>query len=125
MSPEEIRHLKHELRTPINHIMGYSSLLLEIAQDDGDLELTNTSSGINEIAKELARAVGKALTDPSASITPEDLTILQKTVLPHIEKITRVIQPDPYPIGFALHLEDLGRIRSAVDRLQKLVESIH
>lgn len=125
MDPEEIRHLKHELRTPINHIVGYSSLLLEIAQDDDDRELANTSSGINEIAKELARAVAIALTDPSGSITSEDLNTLQKTVMPLIEKITRIIRHDPYPIGFASHLEDLGRIRGAVDRLQKLVESIH
>jgi signal transduction histidine kinase len=125
MGPEVIRHLKHELRTPINHLVGYTSLLLEIAQDDGDLELSKTSSEINQIANELARAIGKALTDPSGSVTREDLGSLQKTVVPLIEKITRVIQPDPYPIGFASHLEDLSRIRSAVNRLQNLVESMH
>lgn len=29
MTPEEVRDLRHELRTPVNHLIGYSELLLE------------------------------------------------------------------------------------------------
>ena len=28
-----LRGLRHELRTPINHIIGYSELLLEVAEE--------------------------------------------------------------------------------------------
>ncbi|MGH8471848.1 MAG: sensor histidine kinase, partial [Gammaproteobacteria bacterium] len=31
--PQSASHLRHELRTPINHIIGYSELLLEEAED--------------------------------------------------------------------------------------------
>src|SRR5215211_1180988 len=34
-----LRGLRHELRTPINHIIGYSELLLEEAAEGGYLEL--------------------------------------------------------------------------------------
>lgn len=125
MDPEEIRHLKHELRTPINHIVGYSSLLLEIAQDERDDELANTSSSINQIAEHLAKAVLMALSTPGGNISSDQLNTLQQMVMPLIDKLTNLIRHDPYPIGFASHLEDLDRIRSAVDRLRKLVESGH
>ncbi len=33
---DALRRLRHELRTPVNHILGYGELLLEQATDDGD-----------------------------------------------------------------------------------------
>lgn len=33
--PDELRHLRHELRSPLNHIIGYTDLLLEEADDRG------------------------------------------------------------------------------------------
>ena len=35
VDPAGLRELRHELRTPINHIMGYSELLLEEAEETG------------------------------------------------------------------------------------------
>ncbi|MGH8311558.1 MAG: histidine kinase dimerization/phospho-acceptor domain-containing protein, partial [Steroidobacteraceae bacterium] len=29
MNPEQARELRHELRTPVNHLIGYAELLLE------------------------------------------------------------------------------------------------
>ncbi|MGH8584290.1 MAG: response regulator [Gammaproteobacteria bacterium] len=47
--PDSVSHLRHELRTPINHIIGYSELLLEEAKDSrlepftGDLRKIHTA----------------------------------------------------------------------------------
>ncbi|MGH8489078.1 MAG: histidine kinase dimerization/phospho-acceptor domain-containing protein [Gammaproteobacteria bacterium] len=47
--PHSASHLRHELRTPINHIIGYSELLLEEAKDSqlepftGDLQKIHTA----------------------------------------------------------------------------------
>ncbi|MDQ3565572.1 MAG: response regulator [Pseudomonadota bacterium] len=47
--PDSVSHLRHELRTPINHILGYSELLLEEAEDSalqpfsGDLQKIHTA----------------------------------------------------------------------------------
>jgi signal transduction histidine kinase len=47
--PDSVSHLRHELRTPINHIIGYSELLLEEAKDSqlepftGDLQKIHTA----------------------------------------------------------------------------------
>ena len=38
MTPEEARELRHELRTPVNHLIGYAELLLE--EDELDELLT-------------------------------------------------------------------------------------
>ncbi len=48
--PQATSHLRHELRTPINHIIGYSELLLEEARDSqlepftGDLQKIHTAA---------------------------------------------------------------------------------
>ncbi len=34
MTPDVLRRLRHELRTPVNHLIGYTELLLEDASDD-------------------------------------------------------------------------------------------
>jgi signal transduction histidine kinase len=34
-----LSHLRHELHTPLNHIIGYSEMLLEDAADDGNAAL--------------------------------------------------------------------------------------
>jgi signal transduction histidine kinase len=33
LSPEAVSELRHELRTPVNHIVGYTEMLLEDAPD--------------------------------------------------------------------------------------------
>ena len=36
----QIAGIRHDLRTPINHVIGYSEMLQEMAEDDGqDLSL--------------------------------------------------------------------------------------
>ena len=35
-----LRELRHELRTPINHILGYTEILLEEASEAGLAEVT-------------------------------------------------------------------------------------
>ncbi len=34
LSADLVRQLRHELRTPINHIIGYSEMLEEVAADE-------------------------------------------------------------------------------------------
>lgn len=53
----EERHLKHELRTPVNHIVGYGALLLETARDSGSEPVTQHALRIDNLARDLHLAV--------------------------------------------------------------------
>jgi signal transduction histidine kinase len=57
MTAEETRMLKHELRTPINHIIGYSELLLEAADDEGENGVSERAKAIHKNGQTLASLV--------------------------------------------------------------------
>ena len=61
---ELLRTLRHELRTPINHIIGYSELMLEEASDLGQADLAPDLQKIQAAGKELLTLVNEFL-DPS------------------------------------------------------------
>src|ERR1051325_11426618 len=60
MNGEELRRLKHELRTPVNHILGYSSLVSETADDEGDDIAAILARDIHASALILARLLEKS-----------------------------------------------------------------
>ena len=51
MSPEEIRELRHELRTPVNHLIGYSELLLE--EEDVDAAMVARLESVRSVARQV------------------------------------------------------------------------
>lgn len=68
-SPEEkspLAKLRHDLRTPINHIIGYSELLGEDLADQGVKNLADLGK-IQDAARKLLEMVGTRLSDESLS----------------------------------------------------------
>jgi K+-sensing histidine kinase KdpD len=62
-SEEQLRRLRHDLRTPVNHIIGYSELLLEKTEEQGSLDLGQRLATITK----LGHALLKQLTDALAT----------------------------------------------------------
>src|SRR5215207_6941512 len=73
-----LRGLRHELRTPINHIIGYSELLLEVAAELGHPEILADLEKIRAAGAELGALVNESL----------DLARLQ-TALPDTISLSR------------------------------------
>lgn len=59
-----LRDLRHELRTPINHILGYTEILLEEAGEAGLAEVTKDLARVHDAGRELLTVVNTLL-DPS------------------------------------------------------------
>ncbi|MGH9036714.1 MAG: adenylate/guanylate cyclase domain-containing protein [Acidimicrobiia bacterium] len=73
---EAVRHLRHELLNQVNHILGYSELLLEEAEDAvGEGHLIEGLGGVRAAGKEVMAAVNRVL-DPEAG-EPHDQEELQ------------------------------------------------
>ncbi len=83
--PHAASRLRHELRTPINHIIGYSELLLEEAEDSPLDAYTGDLQKIHAAGKTLLGLINTLLESP-VGIT---------------ESYSFVPQPaiDPYPVG--------------------------
>lgn len=124
MDAGEARHLKHELRTPINHIIGYSALLVEAAQDNGDTAFAAQATDIQSIADELRRTVEKVLVGSRDSLDQANIWGMRESVIPLIARISMKLQPTAGSYGIESYEEDLHRIRGATERLQTLLANV-
>jgi K+-sensing histidine kinase KdpD len=122
MSPDNLRNLKHELRTPVNHILGYSSLLLEAADDAGDSAVVRLVNGICANAQILVRMLEKNLLSPTGDMDELQLLALRTNVRPVVGQILEALPSDPDLPEMAPYAEDLERIRCAANGLLVLLE---
>src|SRR6478752_7470409 len=75
---ELLRGLRHELRTPINHIVGYSELLLEIAEERGYADLLADLARIRAAGAELAGRVNESLDNARREAALPDAAALSR-----------------------------------------------
>ncbi|HEY7406538.1 MAG TPA: histidine kinase dimerization/phospho-acceptor domain-containing protein [Candidatus Angelobacter sp.] len=122
MNAEDFRKLKHELRTPVNHILGYSELLLESAADAGDGNIESLAQQIQNNGQNLARVMEKGLIFTGSEAGDEaQLTTLRTSLLPLVQQILAVSAPGPDSPGMVGYADDLKKIHSAADRLISLI----
>src|SRR5438552_3356769 len=113
LSLAEQSELRHELRTPFNHILGYAEMLLESADEDGLQALVPGLTQLVADAKELLGVVSAGLT-ADRPVQPEELAALirqvQEAVQPlvvAVEALTELATQG----GHEAALGVLGRIR--------------
>jgi signal transduction histidine kinase len=118
LNSEQIRLLKHELRTPINHILGYSELLLETAADSNDTAVEQLAETIRRHGRDLAAITDRHLNEIAGN-TEAVVEALRATALPHVNAILNLVRKADTAAGETVH--DLNRIEAAVERLGTLL----
>jgi signal transduction histidine kinase len=114
--------LKHELRTPVNYIMGYSELLLEAADKAGEAELTKVVTTIYANGRVLCELLDKKLSKSSDGIDISQCNALGNTLHPAIRQIVKAASLASRIQISEAFAADLGRIRQAVYRLTTIPE---
>ena len=134
-APERVQRaaialIRHELRTPINAIIGYSEMLLEDAQDQGDAEMTEGLTSILGRGRELAGLVDAILGAERVEAEQRDLQSYAAQVRADMETPLRAV------IGTAENLvqrshgtvtlltPDLNRVLAAARKLLDLSSDI-
>ncbi len=121
LSADEVATLRHDMRTPVNHIVGYCELLLEDAEGPG-----NTAR--RERLEESLRAVRDALEMINASLTPGGHDVTQRDVdalydrlrAPHariMESMAALLAPQDRATIDEEFSADVRRIRNATEQL--------
>ena len=119
MDNQQLRNLKHDLRTPLNHILGYSELLLEAATDACDDRVLSKAENLQHAAQSLARAIEKALASSERSDEEKELARLRVGLRPRVEELLELAKPSE--TGLNSYNEDLMKISQAAERLLDLV----
>jgi signal transduction histidine kinase len=121
MNTEDLRRLKHELRTPVNHIVGYSDLLFETAGDTGDHATADLAKNIHESGQILAKLLEKNLLSPSGDMDSIQMDALRDSIRPTIKHILDTLSSHSMLTMVNSEMDDLDRIRRAADQLLALV----
>jgi CheY-like chemotaxis protein len=119
-----LRQLRHDLRTPVNHILSYAELLREEAQDAGLAELVVALEDIILAGRQTLTLISDVLdpTRPEANavITPE-LTHAIDDRLKGIVERTTTLQANARTRGHGRLIPDLKRIEGAAALLRVLI----
>src|SRR5947209_4488491 len=90
-----VAELRHDLRTPLNHIIGYGEMLIEDAEDRGDAATAGTLRQIHATAQELVGVIQHTLTPNKTEVTDAELAglraRLQEPVQGIVDRATALI----------------------------------
>jgi CheY-like chemotaxis protein len=121
-SPEELRKLRHDLRTPFNAIIGFTEMLMEVAEDEGQGAYLLLLHHVNSDARDLLGVVTTALA-ADTEVRSGDLLNLGTQVSARLEPLAGQVEAllkRANEEGQSSFVPDLGRIRDAISNLTVL-----
>ncbi|MEI7771103.1 MAG: alpha/beta fold hydrolase [Chloroflexales bacterium] len=115
--------IRHELRTPVNHIIGFSEMLLEEASD---LDLPARYDGLHRVVaagRQILAAIGEILAGSDIAVRDSDLRALHSRVAPYLDEIG-VVCAELVVVaeaeGRTQFAADLHKIAAAAGQLDRL-----
>jgi hypothetical protein len=108
----------------VNHIIGYSALLLESAQDIGNDALAQQALEIQTIGNELNKVIEGVLIRSQRSLRIKDIMAIKDALAPLHAKIEEALMPGGISGMDDSYLADIQRIKGAIQRLLALLEGI-
>ena len=118
-----LSHLRHELHTPLNHIIGYSELLLESATEGGIVALEPGLRELHENARQLMLLVDEMLgrTRRESEIDLGRLSAQASGPIGSIIAATDGLKQQAKQLGAPEVTQDLERIASAARTLRGMI----
>jgi DNA-binding response OmpR family regulator len=89
----EVAELRHNLRTPVNHIVGYAEMLLEDAGDDPDDGRRRPLEGTLQAARRVLQLINESLSSGRTTIAPADLRALYEALRGPQREIVEAMTP--------------------------------
>jgi DNA-binding response OmpR family regulator len=124
VDPAMLRHLRHELRTPVNHIIGYSELLLEAAEDASQTSLVPHLRQLQAAGQRALTLVSEALEPARVDAGGIDLAGLRRELDGPFEAVvasSTALRQLAAAGDSDDWLSDLQRVEAAADTLRALV----
>ncbi|GAB4215277.1 MAG: hypothetical protein OHK0022_54960 [Roseiflexaceae bacterium] len=120
----DLRTVRHELRTPVNHIIGYSEMLLEEAADAQEDDLAPGLQRIVQLGKQLLAQINEALADDQRAELAAGLGQVRQTIQAPLDQIVAASTELQGRAAAQGQIgEDLEKISQAALRLMALVSA--
>ena len=119
-----LRNLRHELRTPINHIIGYTEMLLEEVTDEKADDFVPDLTKVHNAGRSLLQIVNEGL-DPAKIGGQIDMAKIRhdlRTPLNQIIGFGEMLQEQARDDGHDSWVPDLDKICAAGKRLLSMVD---
>ena len=118
-----LNHLRHELHTPLNHIIGYSEMLLECAAEESYLALEPRLRELHEHARQLNLLVDEELsrTRKDSEIDLHRLGTQASGPISSIVAVADELKQQAQQMGTTGVAQDLDRIASAAQTLHAMI----
>ena len=117
----QIANIRHDLRTPVNHIIGYSEMLQELAEDDGQEKLVPDLQSIQVCGRQLLELISDTLDSSKAEISVGKLRHELRTPIDTIIGHGELAQEEAEELGHGEYIPDLQKICSAASLLLSFV----
>lgn len=121
---EVVSHVRHDLRTFVNHILGYSEMLLEAARDEGNDDFVPGLEAIHGTGNGLLEQIGTTLAPTRTDVTLYDFRALADLLHPIIETAhatTKTLLEQAQRLGREQDESDLHKILTAIQNLRNFV----
>jgi sigma-B regulation protein RsbU (phosphoserine phosphatase) len=122
-SKPDFAKIRHELRNPVNHILGYAEILLEDEQVPRSFhaDLWRIHSG----GKQLLQQINECFDETRSALSHSDVNQLQhdlRTPVNHIRGYAEIIEEQAEELGLTPMIPDLRRIQAAARQWLALME---
>ena len=122
---------RHNLKNPVNAILGYSEMLIEDCEDEGLDHLISDINKLNQAGSEILKSIeeifnDKALSDPNKSISAiaKEMEMALRTPLNTIIGYSELLLEDSGSIDIDNFVSDINKITESGRMLEKELSSI-
>lgn len=126
LTAEAVGHLRHDLKTSFNQILGYLEILLEDAQSDGLQQMVPSLNDLHTLGRTLLDRIDRALAEDQR-VGYGELRLLANEIGPDIKKLSELSES----LGSKIHsvgpkeaLSDIGKVTSAAKILMGRVQEM-
>ena len=120
LKDEGLSQVRHNLRTPINHILGYGEMLMEDAEDQGRDALLPDLKQVIDDGKLALAIINGALTPATNEVGEGPLRAMRDALA---EPVSRILE-NVGRFEAEIASEDVGKIRAAAERLLRMANEI-
>ena len=124
---DSLSDVRHDLLTPINHLLGYTEMMIEDCEELGLHTLLQCCQLIRVISKELQTAIERVLPSSPQPAEEAELCKLRTELSSPMVRMFQVIEDAERYIANANQpnlMQDLGKVRVAAERLDHHLQDL-